>query len=192
MSYASVSEADTGLAHSAAWTALDADTKERHLATAALWLNFSYDWPGCIASCPADTSSSDSQALPLVLPFTLTVTDASALTRSEWPRVDCCTGEAITDTDGCPISGIPFALKQAQIIAAGVSVTTPLFSVPTTVDDGGLTKKRIKVGSIEIERNWSEPTTGSEGQLVLTQVDAVLMKIGKRRGVSTGRLMDFL
>ena len=192
MSYATVSEADSGLAHSAAWTALDENTKERHLATAALWLNFSYDWPGCISSCPAESTGSESLALPLVLPFVLTVSEASTLTRSEWPRVDCCTGEPVTDTDGCPINGIPNALKQAQIIAAGVSVSTPLFSVPTTADDGGLTKKRIKVGSIEIERNWAEPTTGSEGQIILTQVDAVLMKVGTRRGVSTGRMLSFL
>ncbi|WP_299085308.1 hypothetical protein, partial [uncultured Paraglaciecola sp.] len=57
MSRLTITEADNLLSHSAAWLALDDDTKERHISTAILWLNYTYEWRGCIASCPVPQST---------------------------------------------------------------------------------------------------------------------------------------
>lgn len=189
MSYVSVAEADVFLSHSAAWTALDRATKERHLMTAALWLNFSYEWPGCVASCGTDAGYN---GLPFTLPFTLEEDTALGLTTPEWPRIDCCTGGEVYDSDGCALIGIPKPIRVAQATAALVNVTTPLFGSPATASDGGLTKKRVKVDVLEFEKTWSEPTTGAQGQLILSDVDGILYKIATRRGTQTGRPVLFM
>lgn len=191
MSYATVAEADSMLSHSAAWLGLDEESKRNHLATATLWLNFSYEWPGCVASCGIAPEGGH-QGLPYSLPFTLSPAEAIDSARPEWPRVDCCAGGPVKDSDGCVISGVPRAIKAAEVKAALANMTVPLFGQPAMASDGGLTKKLIKAGPITVERQWAEPTRASEGQLVLADVDAILYKIATRRGVKTGRPVLFM
>lgn len=180
MSYLTVTEADQLLAHSAAWLALEKVQKERHLLTASLWMNYTYEWPGCVASCPvAETTLS---GYPYTYPATYTSTSVRRSSEPQWPRVDCCTGGAINDSDGCAITGVPYALKEAQALAALMSVTVPLFSQPSTASDGGLTKKLIKAGPITIEKQWEEPTRAADGAVIMANVDAMLLKIASRRG----------
>lgn len=191
MSYLTVAEADTMLGYSQAWLALDDDIKKNHLATAALWLNYSYEWPGCIASCPSPVVEVEDTGFPYTFPIVWGAERALIAARAEWPRVGCC-GDVLTDDDGCEIEGIPDAVKSAQAMAALTSLTVPLFGQPSASSDGGLTKKLIKAGSVTIEKQWSEPTRGDAGQVVISSIDAILHKIAKRRGVSVSHSVLFM
>lgn len=185
MSYLTIIEADYHLAHNAAWLALSDTVKLNHIATSALWLNYAYDWPGVVASCAAiEDQTNLYQGLPYSLPFTLVPgEDYESLLRPAWPRVNPNGGDLL-DCEGCPITGIPVAVKYAQAIALEQGLTVPLFASATSSTGDGLVKKAIKAGSVSIELGWAEPQRGTGGQLSITKVDAALYCIACKRGTS--------
>lgn len=187
MSYLTLGEANTLLAHSAAWLALSDDVKKNHLITASLWLNFTYEWPGCIGSCET-APEGGYEGLPYSLPFTLGTEAALKVSKPQWPRVICGTDDPVMGRDCCPLIGVPYEVKSAQAFAALEGLTVPLFGSPSQASDGGLIKKVIKAGSVAIEKQWSSPTRGREGQLYISSVDAILDGIATRRGMKTGRM----
>lgn len=183
MSYATVAEADAVLGHLASWTALTDAVKQQHLDVGMLWLNVTYEWPGSPPACFA-ASDVPVTAFPYVLPMVLTATQQAAALAPAWPRTGAC------DCNGCSLTGVPLAVKRAEIVAAGYSARMPLFTVPSTeqAGQGALTKRRKKVDTLEIEEQWS--TTGGTvdtgkgplGQLVIPEVDAWLHCIAPRAG----------
>lgn len=186
MSYATVAEADARLSYLPAWAALDTAEKVRRLDSAGLYLNVSYDWPGVVASCPVPAIVPANGGYPYTYPSMYSSAQIRQAMRPQWPRRHPLGGDLL-DEDGCPLLGVPVAVKFAEIAAAASSLVTPLFATPAVAADGGLTKKRIKAGSVEIERQWSEPLRGAAGEHIIRECDAYLERIAVRRGTRTGR-----
>lgn len=189
MSYASVVEADDRLSYSAAWLALSEEEKQNHLVTAVLWLNSSYVFKGCVSV--TEIEDVQQAGFPYSFPVTLSRLAIAEVIKPVWPRVECCTGAVLKDDNGFELTGIPYEIRSAQILAAEANLSTPLFSEPTT-ETGGLSKKRIRAGSVEIEKVWQLPQRGKLGELLIPTIDSMLQFLGHRKGVHSGRLVNFV
>lgn len=183
MSYASLEQADDMLAHDADWMALAEGDKSYHLLLAALWLNTTYDWPGCLSDDPETLTGY--AAFPYTFPIVFGESLQEALLPL-WPRDDGY-GRALKDSQGRDITGVPLAVRHGQILAAQTSVGLPLFE-QETAETQGLVRKRIKAGPVEIDKQWDSPGRGTFGQLIIPMVDAMMENIAPRRGVRAGRV----
>jgi len=189
VSYATLAQANDTLESNQEWSRLSDEDKNRHLITAALWLNFNYEWPGK-PSAECSIKPEPEAGYPYSFPFAYPADGALKLLTALWPRLDCC-DQPVCDMHGCPIYGIPDAVKYAQILAVQQSLVTPLFSTPTTTASQSLTRKKVKAGPIEIDKEWTEPERGAQGQLIINEIDAVLANIANRKGTTVGRLPNF-
>lgn len=145
MAYITEAEADTLLASKGvAWSAKTSAEKLVAIETAQIYLDARYDWPGVIA-------------------------DATTPQADNWPRTST-TGGTLVDAENRPLTGVPELVKRATAEAAYISLTSSILpsdvatvgSVTSSVPAGTLTKKRTKVGSLDIEENYSAGGTTTE------------------------------
>jgi len=80
---------------------------------------------------------------------------------------------------GTPAGDVLEKVKRAEIVAARVSLSVPLFSEPTTGGtQGALIYTRKKVGSLEKEERWGEPGGNLQfGPVSIPEVDAILLGV---------------
>lgn len=147
--------------------AVDAAITQEHLTDATIYLNARYTWPGVLA----DSTQAE-----------------------DWPRL-AADGSALTDSDGRALTGVPAAVKRAELEAAKLlAANQPLLPTEvatassTSSNTGGKTHDEVKLGPLAIVEKYatasSESSTGasaaeidSNGFAIIKKIDAILWPI---------------